>query len=237
MDIISSIADIPLYMVLFTGASIGFASSAHCIGMCGGLVTAIAPNPTAMFLYQVGRLLGYLGIGLMLPLLGFQIVGLQGNKILASAAALTLGLTFLFIGLKKLFRWNFHFKSLRSLERLNQRIWGSILKDPAKQTLTKPFMAGLVSVLLPCGLLWMVLITSLTAVSPVQSFAFISSFWLGTVPALTFAPQLLRKVLTPIQKRLPRLVPVFFIALGLITISTRVYAIYNEASGGGHSCH
>src|SRR6056297_2505270 len=63
---------------LFTMAFItGFAGSAHCIGMCGGLVCALSlsadgrsSGPLFHLLYNLGRILTYAGIGFIVGWIG-----------------------------------------------------------------------------------------------------------------------------------------------------------------------
>ena len=48
----------------------GLSGSLHCVGMCGGLVTASCDKEKDVFRYQVGRLLGYMAIGAFAGFLG-----------------------------------------------------------------------------------------------------------------------------------------------------------------------
>jgi sulfite exporter TauE/SafE len=203
--------------------------------MCGGLVTALTRSKSGILSYHIGRLLGYVTLGIVIPLLGIEALGIRDNKYLSLFAAGTLGLTFIFIGLKSIFKWQMSFKFHTKLEGLNQSIWRGLFAKLGQRDLLRSFLGGSASVFLPCGLLWTVIILSLTATSPLSSLGFIISFWAGTTPALSFAPGLIQKFLIPLQKRLPRTVPIFFILIGIVTISTRVYALYNQA--GGHACH
>lgn len=235
MDQLTELNNIPLYMIVFAGLVTGLTGSVHCTGMCGGLVTALTRSKSGILSYHIGRLLGYMTLGVVIPLLGIEALGIRDNKYLSLFAAATLGLTFIFIGLKSIFKWQLSFQFHHKLEGINQSIWRGLFAKLGKRDLLRSFLGGSASVFLPCGLLWTVIILSLTATSPLSSLAFIISFWAGTTPALSFAPGLIQKVLLPLQKRLPRTVPIFFILIGIVTISTRVYALYNQA--GGHACH
>lgn len=234
-DNLHELNHLPFYFIVFAGLMTGLTGSLHCTGMCGGLVTALTRSKKGILSYHIGRLLGYLSLGLIVPLLGFETLGIKDNKYLSLFAAGTLGLTFIFIGLKGIFKWKVNFSFHNKLEKLNQNIWRGLFKRFSSSDLIRSFFGGSASVLLPCGLLWTIIILALTATSPFTSLLFITSFWLGTTPALSFAPGLIQKVFLPLQRKLPKTIPLFFILIGLITISTRVYAIFNQA--GGHSCH
>jgi len=235
LDQLTELSNVPIYMIIFAGLVTGLTGSVHCTGMCGGLVTALTRSKSGIMSYHIGRLLGYISLGVVIPLLGIEALGIRDNKYLSLFAASTLGLTFIFIGLKSIFKWNLSFKFHSKLEGLNQSIWRTLFAKLSKRDLLRSFLGGSASVLLPCGLLWTIIILSLTATGPISSIAFIISFWLGTTPALSFAPGIIQKFLIPLQRKLPRTIPIFFILIGIITISTRVFSIYHQA--GGHTCH
>ncbi|EQC51666.1 sulfite exporter TauE/SafE family protein [Bacteriovorax sp. DB6_IX] len=235
MDQLTELNNVPLYMIIFAGLVTGLGGSVHCTGMCGGLVTALTRSKKGILSYHLGRLLGYISLGVIIPLLGIEALGVRDNKYLSLFAATTLGLTFIFIGLKSIFKWQMSFKFHTKLEGINQSIWKTLFAKLSQRDLLRSFLGGSASVLLPCGLLWTIIILSLTATSPVSSLAFIISFWLGTTPALSFAPGIIQKFLLPLQRKLPRTIPLFFILIGVLTISTRVYSLYQQA--GGQSCH
>lgn len=234
-DNISQLTDLPFYLIVTFGLITGLAGSVHCTGMCGGLVMALTKDKKGILSYHIGRLVGYLSIGLIIPLMGLEAMGLRENKTLSLIAALSLGATFIFIGLKNFFNFKMSIKLHRSIERLNHNIWKGLFKYLKDFDLLRAFLGGSASALLPCGLLWTVLILSLTASSPTYSVLFIISFWLGTTPALSFAPGIIKKVLLPIEKKLPKVVPTMFIVIGLATLTSRVYGLYVQT--GAHSCH
>ncbi|OIQ20514.1 MAG: hypothetical protein BM556_00805 [Bacteriovorax sp. MedPE-SWde] len=235
MDQLTELNNVPLYLIVFAGLITGLTGSVHCTGMCGGLVTALTRSKMGIMSYHTGRLLGYVSLGVIIPLLGIEALGIRNNQYLSMFAAASLGLTFIFIGLKSIFKWQMSFSFHKKLEGLNQSIWRTLFEKLKRKDLLRSFLGGSASVLLPCGLLWTVIILSLTATSPLTALTFIISFWVGTTPALSFAPGLIQKFLLPLQKKLPRTVPIFFILIGIITISTRVYALI--AQTGAPACH
>lgn len=48
----------------------------------------------------------------------------------------------------------------------------------------------------------------------------------GTVPAMSFAPGIIRKFLRPIALRMPKISSILLISLGLFTITQRAYSLY-----------
>ncbi|HXH71420.1 MAG TPA: sulfite exporter TauE/SafE family protein, partial [Mariprofundaceae bacterium] len=64
--------------------SIGLLGSLHCIGMCGGLVGALALGRPAiwwsgLFIYQLGRVTTYALFGLLVGLVGVSLSELGGT--------------------------------------------------------------------------------------------------------------------------------------------------------------
>lgn len=232
LDQLTDLSIQPLYFIIFAGIVSGLVGSTHCIGMCGGLVVAMTKNKKGILSYHLGRLTGYCLIGVILPLLGLKTLGLQGNKIVSMTGAMIMGLLFIYIGLKNLLKWKSYTPKHEFLENLNVKLWQRLYQSFKNQEIIRSYFGGSASVLLPCGLLWSVLILSISATGPVYSLVFIAAFWLGTMPVLSFAPEIFQKFLRPLQNKLPRTIPITLIIIGISTIGFRVIHIYNE-----HMCH
>lgn len=232
LDQLTDLSIHPLYFIIFAGLISGLVGSTHCIGMCGGLVVAMTKNKKGVLSYHIGRLLGYSLIGVILPLLGLRTLGLNGNKTVSIIGALIMGGLFIYIGLKNLLKWKSYTPKHAFLENLNITLWQNLYKKFRDQEILRSFFGGSASVLLPCGLLWSILILSITAANSIYSLAFIVAFWLGTMPVLTFAPEIFQKILKPLQIKLPRTIPIVLIIIGVSTIGYRVVYIYNT-----HMCH
>ena len=69
------IKDASLIALPWIAFLIGLGGSLHCVSMCGGLVTACAKTKREVAVYQVGRLMGYLLIGLFASVLGHLLIG------------------------------------------------------------------------------------------------------------------------------------------------------------------
>lgn len=232
LDQLDNLATAPYYLIAFVALMTGILGSTHCVGMCGGLVLALGRGAKITLSYQIGRLLGYTTLGIALPLLGLNTMGLRNNVPLAYFSAIMMGSIFIFIGLKNLFSWKKSFFKHDFLEKLNVKIWGALLKKFRNFDIIRSLLAGSASALLPCGLLWTVLILTFTASSPLQSFVFVFFFWLGTIPALSFAPEIVNKLAKPLLKKLPRVIPIMLIIVGVSTISFRILMLYQQ-----HACH
>jgi uncharacterized protein len=189
-----------------TAFAIGLMGGVHCIGMCGGIVGALgfglksqqgqasAPLFKILFAYNLGRIFSYTLAGGLMGSLGWmashwiQIQQLQFLLQLLAAIFMVL-LGFYLAG------W---WTILVQLEKAGGFVWRYI--QPLGQKLLpvtnvkQAMVLGLFWGWLPCGLVYSVLIWSISAGSFQQGAMLMLSFGLGTLPNLlamgVFANQL-----------------------------------------------
>lgn len=164
---------------------LGFVGSLHCAGMCGPLVLALPfSNQKGMMqvvgntVYQLGRIATYAFIGLLFGFIGrgFSLAGIQQPLSIALGVAMIL-----IILLPKLIPLH------RSPFFLQKLVIG--LKKQLGMFLNRTgmgafFITGLLNGLLPCGLVYMALLSALAIGSPLQSAGFMAAFGFGTFPML-----------------------------------------------------
>ncbi|TDW96704.1 sulfite exporter TauE/SafE family protein [Dinghuibacter silviterrae] len=162
---------------LFAAFLLGFAGSAHCVGMCGPLVLSMpvrhlpeAARWRASGLYHAGRIGVYALGGLLFGLVGHQFVlaGWQQGLSIALGAGL----------LCKLVLRGPRFKpGGLHLQKTITWLWTS----PSRG---KYFWMGAANGLLPCGMVYIAIAAALTSDGPVKATAFMAFFGLGTLPML-----------------------------------------------------
>lgn len=176
--------------LLVAALLMGFFGSPHCLGMCGGLVTAFglsmkdispAKRRALVFTYHLGRLTSYAFLGLIAGLIGTTVLDplMTGNNI----PRILLGLVLVFVGVTMLGA-----PFLNKLERFGMRFWQYL--SPLRQkvfplnTFPRALTAGLLWGFLPCGLVYGALLIAVVAHSPISGAALMFVFGLGTVPML-----------------------------------------------------
>lgn len=186
-------AQIPYWTALLAGALGGV----HCLGMCGGVLGALAyglPAPVRadaravlpyVLAYNLGRISTYVLLGGLIgglgALAGDAIAAYGGWSWLRAAA----GLIMIAMGLY-LAGWWF---GLLAVERLGAGLWARL--EPLRRRVMPvsgprhAYLFGLVWGLLPCGLVYTMLIWALAAGGPLQGAGFLAAFGLGTLPLLT----------------------------------------------------
>ena len=174
----------------------GFFGGLHCIGMCGGVTGAMVlgiPKESRrgrdiwpyLLNYNLGRILTYTTLGVLTGFLGHQAGELIGQyngwlwlRILAGGLMVAMGLY--------LAGW---WSGLIHLEKLGgQLVWqklrplGGQLLPVVSPAGALPF--GLVWGLLPCGLIYTMLVWSLASGCWWQGGLFLLSFGIGTLPVM-----------------------------------------------------
>ncbi|MBT6121243.1 sulfite exporter TauE/SafE family protein [bacterium] len=221
------------FSIAITVLIASFLGSLHCLGMCGGLVLAATAGKNqwiSLTIYHVARLLGYLLLAFLMGHLGQQLLSSHINQ-LSLYASLSISFIFIFLGLRLLLRKNktssFHF-----LSQFSQRLLTPLYNLRIPIFGAREALIGFGSILLPCGWLYTILISTIPLKSPMASMGILFVFWIGTLPALYSAPSLINRLLLPLSKRLPNLSGILLLGAGLFTFYFRHGFIFGLAN-----CH
>lgn len=197
----------------------GIAGSLHCVGMCGGLVTASTKSTSDVALYQLGRLLGYLLLGLIMGSIGSLFKLNTFHPALNYLPSFLIGGMFIVWGLQAFLGKSFHLPLPKFLQKTYQRTWLKIINFEAG--ILKSFLTGFITLFLPCGLLYGVILTSLALQSPFLSVLSMLFFWIGTLPSMMLAPKIVQKMLAPLRAHRPKIYALSLMLIGLLTIGWR----------------
>lgn len=214
--------------VLGSAFVFGLFSSIHCSVMCGPLaglsIQLHSQKHKGNSLYQLGRLLSYLFFGFLLATIGHGANSLDLFRSNLKIAPLLGLLFFVFIGIR-LFQTEFSKEKLKeskflsgvnqALGNLTQKLYKS--KNPSLVSL----ILGLLSGILPCGVLYPAYALAFSMANYWISLAVMFSFFLGTLPLLYgsgFGLQTIQRQINP--KFLP-LVGVLVLLVALAIGSNR----------------
>jgi len=202
---------------------VGLLGGGHCVGMCGGIVGALAMQGggrgawSLHLAYNAGRILSYAvaggiagAVGSISLLAGPALPLRQGLYLLASLMLVAMGLYL--TGVTATLSW---------LERAGQGIWRRV------QPLTSRFLPvrgvaqalplGLLWGWLPCGLVYSALVSALATGSAARGAAAMLAFGLGTLPNLLLAGYVFARFRSFAQARAVRLVSgLLVLAFGLL---------------------
>ncbi|MDR3055885.1 MAG: sulfite exporter TauE/SafE family protein [Zoogloeaceae bacterium] len=217
-----------LIITLWIPFTVGILGGAHCFGMCGGIVGAISmtgassktPRFSLHLAYNFGRVTSYALAGAVAGAVGaggMAIAAQQPARIvlLVFANLMLLAMGLYLMGATRALIW---------IEKPGRRLWQRI--QPWSQHflpvkgVRQAFPLGLILGWLPCGLVYSVLATALSAGSPQAGALTMLAFGLGTLPTLLLTGFLLSGFRRYIQARLTRLLA------GWLIFAYGLYGLY-----------
>ena len=198
----------PVYLAAL---SIGLLGSAHCIGMCGGITSALSlslqgrtKGQTAllMFAYHIGRICSYALAGFILGSIGWYLGDM--SRTVHIVLRWIAGFMLIAMGLYITGWW----RGLTHLEQLGGKLWKHI-QPRANQLLpirnvSNALALGSLWGWLPCGMVYSTLIWSASQGSALQSAVLMALFGLGTFPAVFFTGLFARQLTSIIQAAITR---------------------------------
>ena len=213
----------PTFLAALT---IGLLGSAHCIGMCGGITSALSlsikgRSTTAvsglMLTYHLGRIVSYGLAGLILGTLGWFLG--DANKTLQMvlryvASGMLIAMGFYITG------W---WKGLMKMEKAGSVLWKFIQPKASAllpvRNVPNAFALGSLWGWLPCGMVYSTLIWSASQGNPVQSSLLMVCFGLGTLPATFLTGLFARQLTSVIQSAITRnIAGLMMIAFGIWSV-------------------
>ena len=231
---------------LFLAAfSMGLFGSPHCLGMCGGIVTAFglsmqhvsdSKKNGLILTYHLGRLISYALLGLIASVIGVAIFqSIMSN----SAPRIVLGAVLVLIGLAML-----GLPLFNQLEKFGMRFWQSLAPLRKKvfpiDSFGKALFAGLLWGFLPCGLVYGALMMAIAGNNITTGAALMFVFGLGTMPMLIATQKTVGMLQSSIKNfRLRQINGVIMMLSGLAVIFIPMMMHHNHSQGshnqGSHS--
>ncbi|MFT5520305.1 MAG: sulfite exporter TauE/SafE [Enterobacterales bacterium] len=217
--------------MLFSALIAGLFGSLHCVGMCGGIASALGmslkqseslkkPTITALF-YQVGRISSYFIAGFIAGSFGDILTQSEVLKNIATylrlfSALFMVGLGFYLAGL---------FPFFTMIEKMGIPLWKKIAPlskhllpvENFRQAYSLGFLWGW----LPCGLTYSILLWSIAAGSALEGGLLMLAFGLGTLPAMLPVTVGAGRITTLVKQPVIRQFAALIIILaGLFVLST-----------------
>lgn len=226
-------------LLLATALAAGFFGSPHCLGMCGGIVSALGfalqsqtPGRRLLLqsLYHLGRLLSYSLLGVLVGLLGKGILAPLVNSrwpyVLTAAMMILFGLY--------LTGW---WRGLDRLEAAGARLWQAMAPLRKRfipiNTMPRALAAGMLWGFLPCGLVYSALALAMTSANALTAGAAMLAFGLGTLPMMLMTGSAAAELKNKLQQQGWRT------ANGLLVVAFGLWTLLQALthSAGGHHHH
>ena len=214
---------------LWAAFIVGLLGGVHCVGMCGGIVTALSLGlPEAqrarrwryLLAYNLARVSSYTIAGALFGGVGWLAAHWSGLHQVQLVLQWVAALFMIALGLYLAGWW----QGLTRVEHVGGRLWTHLEPLgrrflPVRSPL-QAFLLGMVWGWLPCGLVYSVLVWSISTADPVYGAALLLSFGLGTLPNLlamgVLAERLSARVRDPRVRR----------SAGLLVMGFGLYALY-----------
>ncbi len=220
----------------------GLLGSAHCLGMCGGISGLFALHSGARGLkrqlpmalaYNAGRLLSYALLGLAVAALGSRVAGLTPAA--AGPVRLVAGAVIILIGLQIAF----DIRVLGVLERMGGLAWSRISPLAGKllpvDNLARALGLGLLWGLLPCGLVYSVLLVAASSARAAEGAVIMLAFGIGTTPAMLLTGLGAARLSQLMRDRRTRLgAGLLIVLLGILTLMMPISAMMSPGTHSGH---
>ena len=179
---------------LISAFLVGLLGGGHCVGMCGGIVSAVSmhlPNqsktqPKILFLiaYNAGRILSYTLAGVLAGLLGASSFFLNHVLPIQHLLYFISSLMLIFLGLYLAGFWH----GMTYIENAGRSLWAKLQPYSKRfipvQNLKQAFALGGLWGWLPCGLVYSVLIAAIATGSAFKGGLLMLAFGIGTLPTL-----------------------------------------------------
>ena len=211
-------------LLLLSALTAGFFGSLHCVGMCGGIASALGMSMVkqqgqsfasgrALF-FQIGRLSSYSVAGYLAGTFGEVLTQSEAVKFIAIflrllSAVFIVGLGFYLAGL---------FNAFTKIEKIGVPLWKKISPLtraflPVKN-IPQAFSLGFLWGWIPCGLSYSMLLWSLSNSNAVNGALLMFAFGLGTLPAMLSLTVGARNINSLTSNLLLRKIVGFLIVLG-----------------------
>ena len=231
-----------LVAALTTAFLAGLVGSAHCLGMCGGISGLFALHSSVRGLhrqlpmalvYNAGRLASYAALGFAVAAVGSRFAGL--TPAIGKPVRLIAGAVIILIGPQIAF----NFRALGFLERMGGVAWSYVSPIAGRllpvDTLPRALGLGLLWGLIPCGLVYSMLLVAATSLGGVDGALIMVAFGIGTTPAMLLTGLGAARLAQLTQDRRTRLgAGLLIVMLGILTLLMPITALL---SPGPHSHH
>jgi len=187
---------------LLTALIAGLAGGAHCFGMCGGMAGALGMRARTISkstaqaslhgsLYHVGRICGYASIGAIGGTFGHSAHWMLDLTRFESALRIAAGVLTVLVAIRILWRWN----AFAPIERVGARLWQMLQPWARRASLNEHWLGSVLTGLLwgwlPCGLVYSMVLLTLTTGSAIEGATVMLAFGIGTLPAMASSTVLL----------------------------------------------
>lgn len=206
---------------------VGLLGGVHCVGMCGGIVAALSLGLSQdsgrrwryLLAYNLARVASYGVAGALFGGIGWLAANWSGIHQAQLFLQFLAAIFMIVLGLYLAGWW----QGLSLLERAGGLVWSRLEPIGRRflpvRTPGQAFLLGLVWGWLPCGLVYSVLVWSISTADPVYGGLLLLSFGLGTLPNLLAMGVLAERISARVRDpRVRRLAGMLVTGFGVVAL-------------------
>ncbi|WP_109829879.1 sulfite exporter TauE/SafE family protein [Reichenbachiella versicolor] len=205
--------------MLWSGFILGLLGSTHCGVMCGPLSLSISGQRNLIrfllsrILYNVGRITTYVTLAITFGYFRFIFINKFQELLSIGAGVIIILLSF------SILNRSFERKLSNSISPIIFRIKASFKRCVNIKSLLFPFLTGTVNGFLPCGLVYIALLASISFSDLSDSILYMTLFGLGTIPMMLSISIIGFSSQTKFNQAFSKITPVFTLILGCLLVT------------------
>ena len=227
----------------FLALTMGLMSSFHCIGMCGPIALALPIHNgnwwqkfAGLTVYNLGRAICYAMLGAVIGSIGSSLVWIGYLRYLSVLAGMLM-IAYVF--------WPSKLDTYFHPPRFWQQAVNQVKKGMSQMLKSRKmhgwFLLGILNGLLPCGMVYLALVSSVATGSILGGGLFMFLFGAGTLPMM-MTVGFFKNWFTPaLRTRMRKLTPVMLVVAGIWLVGRGVFIEYPSGKVGSSSeitiCH
>lgn len=212
----------------YLALSMGLLSSFHCIAMCGPIALALPIQKGNKFqqfaglvFYNGGRTLTYAALGIALGSLGSSFAWIGYLRYLSIFSGVLMLLYVL---------WPAHLDSYFHPPKFWQKFIQYLKKQMGEMLRSRKmpswFLLGILNGLLPCGLVYLALISSIATGNAFSGGLYMLMFGLGTLPAMMAVGFFKQWFSISLRSRVRKLTPIMLAIAGILLVMRGILIQY-----------
>jgi sulfite exporter TauE/SafE len=227
----------------YLALSMGLLSSFHCIAMCGPIALALPVQKgnrlqqfAGLAFYNIGRTFTYAALGIALGSLGYSFAWIGYLRYLSIFSGILMLLYVLWPS-----RLDFYLHPPKFWQKFIQHLKRQMGEMLRSRKTGSWFILGILNGLIPCGLIYLALISSIATGNAFSGGLYMMMFGIGTLPAMMAVGFFKQWFSTSLRSSVRKLTPIMLAIAGILLVMRGIliqYPVNNATNSSSITiCH